>query len=136
MKKTLIFILTALLISYAPMNIKAESIEANHEIAPCWENMNGINLRLNFSGTSGTASVTVERIYGVTTLLEATLTVYKQVGDVWVYVTSTSGTSARNLNLTLDFTGTSGVTYKAVVDVTATGTEGVDTDSVSETCTC
>lgn len=136
MKKVVIFILAALMISQNPLGILVDASEPNYEVMPCWENIDGINISLNFSGTTGTASVTVERIYGVTSSIEATLTVYKKVGSSWVYVTSTSGSSTRNLNLAFDFTGISGVTYKAVADVTATGLGGVETDSVSETCTC
>ena len=53
-----------------------------------------------------------------------------------LFVDSVSGSSARMLNLELDFDAESGVTYKAVVDVTAYGNNGSESDSASRTKTC
>ena len=105
-------------------------------VAPCWNYMNSIEVNMTFSGNVGTATAAITRIYGVTTSIEATLTVYEQDGSDWIFVDSVSGSSARALALELDFDAESGVTYKAVVDVTAYGEDGSELDSSSRTKTC
>ena len=52
--------------------------------------MSDASVGISFNGTSGTAKVTVGKIYQVTTKLEGTITVYKQVGNKWEYVASNS----------------------------------------------
>ncbi len=136
MKKFFSVILAALLLVATPTITSAAVIDPGNEIVPYWEYMNRAEVNINFSGTSGTASITVERYFGITTSLEATLTVYKKVGNSWVYVTSTSDSSTRNLNIELDFTGVSGVTYKAVADITAYGDDGSEEDTISKTAVC
>lgn len=136
MKKTIAVILATLLVAVTPTVISAAVVDPGNQIVPYWDYMNRAEVNINFTGTSGTASVTVERYFGITTSLEATLTVYKKVGSSWVYVTSTSGSSTRNLNIELDFTGVRGTTYKAVADITAYGDDASESDSISETATC
>lgn len=136
MKKRVSMILAALLVMTTPTVGSAAVIDPGNQIVPCWEYMNRGEVGISFNGTSGTAFVTVDRNLGITTSLEATLTVYKKVGSSWVYVTSTSGTSIRNLNIELNFTGVRGTTYKAVADITAYGDGGSESDSISETMTC
>ncbi len=136
MKKFFSVILAALLLVATPTITSAAVIGPGNEIVPYWGYMNRAEVNINFSGTSGTASITVERYFGITTSLEATLTVYKKVGNSWVYVTSTSDSSTRNLNIELDFTGVSGVTYKAVADITAYGDDGSEEDTISKTAVC
>lgn len=105
-------------------------------VSPYWNYMNSIEVDLNYSGNIGTATATITRIFGVTTSIEATLSVYKKNGSDWIFVDSISGSSTRTLALELDFDAESGVTYKAVVDVTAYGNGGSETDSASRTKTC
>lgn len=105
-------------------------------IAPCWSYMNRVEADVNFSGSSGKATASVERVFGVTTKLEATLTLYKQSGADWIYVDSTSESSTRSLALTLDFNAESGATYKAVVEVTAYGNGGSETTEAEKIKTC
>lgn len=69
---------------------------------------------MGFSGNEGLAIGFATHIFGVTTLLERTLTVYEKNGNDWVYVSSTSGSSTRSIALELSFTGESGVEYKTV----------------------
>ncbi len=78
----------------------------------------------------------VDRNFQVTTKLEGTLTVYKQVGDQWVYVDSRSDTSTRKLSIEFDFDAASGVKYKAVADVTAYGIDGSESDYDTKEKTC
>ena len=105
-------------------------------ITPYWNYMNRIEVDVNFLSNTGKATATITRIYGVTTSLEATLSVYKKVGSDWTFIDSTSGSSTRTLGLELDFNAESGVTYKAVVDVTAYGNGGSETDTAEKIKTC
>ena len=105
-------------------------------VAPQWNYMGTIKVDINFDGTAGLAVVTVGRIYQVTTKLEGTITVYKQVGDDWEYVASNSGSSTRSLSVSVSFTGESGATYKAVANITAYGSAGSETDTNSKQAVC
>ncbi len=106
-------------------------------VSPQWEYMSNADVSISFTGTSGKASVTVVRIYQVTTELAGTITVYKQVGeDAWEYVASNSGSSVRSLSVSVDFTAEKGATYKAVADITAYGSTGSESDTISDTATC
>ena len=105
-------------------------------IAPLWLYMSDADVDISFNGTSCTASVSVGRIYQVTTKLEGTITVYKQVGDDWEYVASNSDSSTRGLSVSVSFTGESGATYKAVADITAYSSTGSESDSLSKQAVC
>ena len=119
-----------------PMTVSAAVIDPNTGIAPCWDYMEQMEVELTFSGTSGKAEGSVNRIFGVTTQLSGTLTVYKKVGTSWVYVSSTTSSSTRTLSVHLPFSATKNVEYKAVFSVTAYGNDGSESDSVSTTKTC
>ena len=105
-------------------------------VAPQWLYMSDASVSISFSGTSGTANVTVGRINKVTTKLEGTITVYKQVGNKWEYVASNSDSSTRGLSVSVSFTGESGATYKAVADITAYSSTGNETDTISKQAVC
>ena len=105
-------------------------------VAPQWLCMSDASVNISFSGTSGTANVTVGRINKVTTKLEGTITVYKQVGNKWEYVASNSDSSTRGLSVSVSFTGESGATYKAVADITAYSSTGSESDSLSKQAVC
>lgn len=136
MKKVISLILAVLMLVSLPTAMYANENDPDSGITPYWDNMDLIEVGLSFNGTSGTATVTVDRVFGITTSIEGTLTVYKKVGNDWVYVDSTSGTSTRQLNLDLTFTGSKGTTYKAVADITANGTGGSESASVEKEKTC
>ena len=102
-------------------------------VAPQWLYMSDASVNISFSGTSGTANVTVGRINKVTTKLEGTITVYKQVGNKWA---SNSDSSTRGLSVSVSFTGESGATYKAVADITAYSSTGSESDSLSKQAVC
>lgn len=136
MKKLISLILAVFLLAALPTAMYANENDPDSGITPYWDNMARIDLSINFTGTSGTASVIVDRVFGVTTSIEGTLTVYKKVGSKWVYVDSTTGTSTRTFALELEFTGSKGTTYKAVADITAYGTGGSESESVEKEKTC
>ena len=132
-------ILSALLAVIVILTFSAGSVAAKGDdwgITPYWHYMHSIEVDVNFLSNTGKAPATITRIYGVTTSLEATLSVYKKVGSDWTFIDSTSGSSTRTLGLELDFNAESGVTYKAVVDVTAYGNGGSETDTAEKIKTC
>ena len=132
-------VLTALLAMLVVITFSVNAIAATGDdliITPYWNYMDSIEVDVNFLSNTGKATATITRIYGVTTRLEATLSVYKQVGSDWIFIDSTSGSSTRALGLELDFNAESGVTYKAVVDVTAYGNGGSETDTAEKIKTC
>lgn len=86
--------------------------------------MDSIKVDIIFSDS--TATVTVTRRNQTVTKLEGTLTVYKKVGSNWIYVASNSDTSARALSIDVGFDPISGVTYKAVAEITAYSANGSD----------
>ncbi len=134
MKKKLI----SLLLSVVMMVTLGLNIFADSMVQPFWEYMNDITLDVHFSGTKGTATLTVSRIYSVTSSIDGTVTVYEQVGpDDWEEVDSISDSSTRSLGIELVFTGEPGVNYKIVAEVTAHGTDGgSDSETVSKIRTC
>lgn len=136
MKKVLSCIFAIMMIATMTFNVYATVIDLGNIAAPCWAYMSVIEVDVNFSGTNGTATASISRINGVTTLLEGTLTVYKKVGTEWEEVDSVSNSSTRLLCLELDFDAVSGTTYKAEVEVTAYGSSGSESDSVSKAKTC
>ena len=132
MKKFIAFVLAVFVIASCAISASAAVVDPGDSIQPYWAYMNVVQPDMSFSGTTGTATVTVSRIFGVTTLLEGTLTVYKQSGNDWIYVDSTEGSSTRSLNLTLPFQAVKGATYKAVLDVTAYSSTDSESDTVSK----
>ena len=136
MKKVLSCILAIMMMATMTFNVYAAVIDPGNIAVPYWAYMSDIEVNVNFSGTAGTATATISRINGVTTLLEGVLTVYEKVGTRWGEVDSVSASSTRFLNLELDFDAESGTTYKAEVEVTAHGSSGSESDSVSKTKTC
>ncbi len=131
-KKVISLLLSVVMMVTLGLNIFADSM-----VQPYWAYMNDITLDLRFSGTKGTATLVVTRIYSVTASIEGTLTVYEQVGNDWEEVDSVSDSSTRSLGIDLVFTGEPGVKYKAVADVTAYGTSGgSESETVSTTETC
>lgn len=135
MKRNLLFFFI-IVFSAVLLAVSASAATPEDEgIMPCWDNMSGINLSIGFSGDVGTATVSVSRVAGVTTSIEATLEVYKKSGSRWVFVDDTSGSSTRGLFLDLEFDAVEGTQYKAVAYVTAYGPSGAESETVTETAT-
>lgn len=103
-------------------------------IAPCWSYMEAVDIEFNFFNS--TANLLVERRSQVTTKIEGTITVYKKVGNKWIYVASNSGSSTRTLSVDVEFDAVSGVTYKAVAEVTAYSASGSEPATNSKIATC
>ena len=114
-----------------PISVKMPD---NGIVAPQWEYIDSIKVDIIFSDS--TATVTVTRRNQTVTKLEGTLTVYKKVGSNWIYVASNSDTSARALSIDVDFDPISGVTYKAVAEITAYSANGSEPGTSSKIATC
>lgn len=136
MKKAFSLILSVIMSMMLCSTMSAAVIEPGDLITPHWAYMNSIEVDVNFSGTTGTATAAISRIYGVTTLLEGTLTVYEKVGTKWVEVDSVSDSSTRILCLEFEFDADSGTTYKAELEITAYGSNNSESDTVSKTKKC
>lgn len=137
MKKIITILLAAVIITTLSLNVCAAVIDPGDIITPNWAYMNRIDVNIDFSSGTGTAQVDVERIALVTKSLNVTLTVYQKIGSSWIEIGSISDSSTRSIQVELDFDAESGVTYKAVADVTAYGTSGgSESDTVSRTEIC
>ena len=134
MKKILSVILAVMMLITMSVSTSALAIEPT--IQPLWETMSTINVSVNFSGTTGTATATVGRIYGITTEIEGTLTVYEVDGDDWIYIDSTYGSSTRSLMIDIEFEATRGTEYVAVLNVTAYSATTSDSETVTDYGTC
>ena len=134
MKKQVLLSLTALLLCM--LFIIPASAAGDDGIMPLWDSIGDIVTEVSFDGSEGRFSVDVARLFGITTSLEATLTLYKYVDGDWVYMDSISGSSTRSLSLYKTFEAESGVTYKAVAEVTAYSSAGAETATVDDIETC
>ncbi len=88
-------------------------------IEPMWDNINSATPTMHFSGTNGYASGKISAKSG-STEINASLAIYKQVGDSWEYVDHDSGrtTSSLAYGLSVNFDAEAGAYYKAVLNVT------------------
>jgi len=135
MKKLISLFLVILMVSMFVVPSSAAVIP-DETVMPCWNNISTVTVEVCFPNGNGTATVDVSRVYGVTTSIAGTLTLYKLVNGEWIYMDSTSGSSTRALCLELYFDAVSGVTYKAVADITAYSNTEVETESLSDIETC
>lgn len=131
-KAMLITIVLATIMSFS-INSRAAVVDPGDTVIPLWENIEEISISLVFSDNVGNSTAIITRIYGVTESLEATLTIYRKEGNYrWVTVASNSGSSTRSLVLDVTFDAIEGATYKAVLDVTAYGINGVETETITQ----
>lgn len=87
-------------------------------VTPLWDNISDMDLVISFYGNEGNATGSMAKQSGVTKC-EGTVTVYKLVGDDWIYVDSAYKSTTRTLAVSVDFVAESGVQYKAVFEGTA-----------------
>ena len=134
MKQKIIALLLAGLSLFPIATPISAKMPDNGIVALQWEYIDSIKVDIIFSDS--TATVTVTRRNQTVTKLEGTLTVYKKVGSNWIYVASNSDTSARALSIDVDFDPISGVTYKAVAEITAYSANGSEPGTSSKIATC
>lgn len=104
-------------------------------VAPLWNNISEIDLIVGISGNNGNATGTLIKQPG-TTRSEGTLTLYRQVGDNWIYVDSAYKSSTRGLAVSIDFYAESGVQYKAVFEGTAYRGDVGESHTITRYKTC
>lgn len=136
MKKMTSFVLAVLMVAVLILPVSAAAITPGETVSPCWNNISSVTVEVSFPSGTGCATVDVTRVYGVTTSIAGTLTVYKQVGNQWVYVDTVSGVSTYSLRLELYFDATSGTTYKALAEATAYSSTEAESISLYDIETC
>ena len=134
--KRLIMVFVLCITMLMPMTVSAAVADPGDSVAPCWEYMNDMDVQIAFSGTTGTAKGSVDRILGVTTEITGTLYVYRKVGTSWVFVDSETKTSSQTLSVEVTFDAVKGAEYKAILRATAYGSGGSETDTTSTTKIC
>ncbi len=120
-------LLTLMILCISPIATFAALPEDN-TVEPQWIGIANISLNINFDETLGRATG-ITRKHSTASKIEATLDVYKQIGeDDWLFLGSNSGEkTVGTLLISVDFTPEVNATYKAVFTVTAY------TDNVPET---
>ena len=137
MKKTTKITITLLLVlaMLVPATVGALAA-SSQKVQPRWTSIFTIELPMTFDGTSGNATG-LARKQSTATNLEGVLTVYKLVNDSWIFVGDASGEKpVGTLRLSVDFYAESGVTYKAVFEVTAYTGSAAETETVDYIKTC
>lgn len=104
-------------------------------VMPLWDNILDIDLIIGIDGNSGTATATLSKQPGATKS-DGTLTLYKQIGDNWIYVDSAYKSSTRGLAVNIDFYAESGVQYKAVFEGTAYRGDVGESHTITRYKTC
>ena len=116
LKRIISITLTLALITCFSVN--TFSIDAN-AITPRWTSIYSIDLCIGFDGTLGNVSAVVIK-QSTATSVEGTVTLYELVDEEWSYVGEWYNSKSRGtLVVSGDFACQSGVTYKAVLVVTA-----------------
>ena len=134
--KRLIMVFVLCITMLVPITVSAAVADPGNGIVPCWVNMESMDVDFMFSGTTGTAEGTVQRVPGVTTEITGTLYVYRKVGTSWVFVDSETKTSSQTLSVEVTFDAVKGAEYKAILRATAYGSGGSETDTTSTTKIC
>lgn len=103
-------------------------------ITPRWNSTLSCNGNLSFSGTAANCQVVVYAIDGAK--ISGTMTLYRISSSSETKVASWSISGTTYLNTTKSTSVTKGQTYKLVVDINVSGTDGKDhlTDSATGTC--
>lgn len=115
MKKQICILLALLCATACSIGVFADSI-----LVPLWDNAQVVDVQIDFSGTKGSAAAKM-REDSLSAKITGKLAVYRKVGSGWIFVDHVYDTSTNGiLALHLDFTGTSGTSYKAELTATAT----------------
>ena len=113
MKKFIVLAMSAILL-FSAIATPVSAAQPNDEIAqPYWTNTNGIDAHIGFVDGVGYADGYVNGKFG-TTMTQAYVVVYMQVGDSWVYVADKSVQSnSISALVSCEFVPMVGMTYKA-----------------------
>ena len=136
-KKKTILVVVALMIAMMyvmPLNIFAATKPG--QVTPLWVSIRDVGLDIIFDGSEGIASATARK-QSASNLIEGTLYLYELVDGEWEYIDEIYNSKAvGTLSLDIFFDCTEGVTYKAVLTVTAytNGVGETETFEHIETC--
>lgn len=103
-------------------------------IMPRWDVTSYCNSALSFTGTTANCTASIRADTGAK--IEGTMTLYRVSGSSQYYVNSWSLSGTTRVYTTETCSATSGQTYKLVVDVTVTGSNGSDNITVDTTERC
>ncbi len=132
MKKFIVTVLSLCIVFSCITSSAAAIVDPGENISPCWAYMSSIDMDMYFNGTEGDAYVSISRIGGVTTRIEATMTVYIWIGNDWEYLDSISDSTETSLSLEIIFDAIQGKTYKMEVEVTAYSGTDSESDTVDK----
>lgn len=123
MKKRKIFrkavLVTALALLMLAGSVLGVSAYGNTSVTPRWVGIGSVELVMGFPDLDGTATGLITK-HSTASLMEATLTVYKWENNDWQYIGEDYGQKTRgSLAVAVYFDAVPGMTYKAVLDVTA-----------------
>ena len=94
-------------------------VAAEGNVTPRWTSLLSVELVMGFPDLDGTATGLITK-HSTASLMEATLTVYKWENNDWQYIGEDYGQKTRGtLAVSVYFDAVPGMTYKAVLDVTA-----------------
>lgn len=107
------------------------ALPEDNTVSPMWDSLSSIAFDVNFDETLGRATAIVRK-KSTASNIEATVTVYKQIGtDEWEFLSSNYGQkSVGTLVVSSDFTPEVGATYKAVLVVTAYTNNVPETETI------
>lgn len=131
-KNAIRFITTTLLLAFLVNLLSIGSIA----VTPRWTSIATIDLCIGFDQTQGNVSAVISK-QSTANRVEGTVTLYKFVDDEWVYIGDWYNSKTRGtLVVSGDFTCESGVTYKAVLVVTAYTGTSAETETVEYSDQC
>ena len=137
MKKTTKITITLLLVlaMLVPATVGALAA-SSQKVQPRWASIATIELNMTFDGDEGNATGGTRK-QSTATNIEGTLTVYKLVGNSWVFVADGYAQKVvGTVVVIVDFYAESGVTYKAEFEVTAYTGSAAETETVETIKTC
>jgi hypothetical protein len=134
-KAVVCILLTLMTLIVSPIATFA-ALPENNTVEPLWTSISSITFDINFNETLGRATAIVRK-KSTASNIEATVTVYKQIGnDDWQFLSSNYGEkSIGTLAVSADFTPEVGATYKAVLVVTAYTNNVPETETIERIAT-
>ena len=118
-KKFIGTIFCCLILLSCTISAFASEIPGNSEVIPRWESIEYATVNIGFSNGICNPTGTAYKQTSATSI-EGTLTLYKEVNGVWVYVDEWYKSTTRStLAISGEINAISGVRYKAVFNVVA-----------------
>lgn len=126
MKKVVSITLTLAILFAVCVSASAATVQP---IEPLWDNTQSVVSSINLDSTNSSATAEIVGKPG-TVKIEATLTVYRLMGEDWLYINQvTESVNSDVLYTAVNFTALGGSTYKSILVVNVTNSAGV-TESI------